>query len=103
MDSRKPKLRENTMKMILIVSVSLVVLAIANPLIAAELSGTAYKDGVPTGNLSVTVEGKNTETRTDARGGYKFDLPPGNYVLIVRGQRFPVTVSPGGTKQDIRF
>ena len=105
MDSRKLNLRENTMRMILIVSLSLVLLAIADPLVADELSGTVYSDGMPAANLSITVTlgGRNIETRTDSRGGYRFDLPPGNYVLIIRGQRFAVTVSPGGTRQDIRF
>jgi len=103
MDSWKFATRDNTMRLIGIVSLVLVLLAIADPLVADELSGTVYRDGVPTGNLSITVEGRNTETRTDARGGYRFDLPPGNYVLIIRGQRFAVTVSPGGTRQDIRF
>ena len=91
------------MRMILIVSLSLVLLAIADPLVAAELSGTVYNGGVPAANLGITVEGRNAETRTDGKGGYRLDLPPGNHILIIRGQRFPVTVSPGGTKQDIRF
>lgn len=103
MDSSKFKTRDNTMKLIGIVSLALVLLAIADPLVAAELSGTVYRDGVPTGNLSITVESTKTETRTDARGGYKFDLPPRDYVLIIQGRRFPVTVSPGGTRIDIRF
>lgn len=91
------------MRIFRIVLISLVLLAIADPVVAAELSGTAFSGGVPAANLSITVEGRNTETRTDGKGGYRLDLPPGNYVLIIRGQRFPVTVSPGGTKQDIRF
>jgi hypothetical protein len=96
------------MRMILIVSLSLFLLAIAHPLVAAELAGTVYKGGVPTGNLSITVigrttEARTTEVRTDAKGGYRLDLPEGEYVLIIRGQRFPVTVSPGGTRKDIRF
>jgi len=103
MDSGKPNLRDNTMRMILIVSLSVVLLAIADPLVAAELSGTVYNGGVPAANLSITVEGRNAETRTDGKGGYRFDLPTGDYTLIIRGQRFPVKVSPGGTRQDIRF
>jgi len=91
------------MRMISIVSLSLVLLAAADPLVAAELSGTVYNGGVPGANLSIRVDRSITETRTDSTGGYRFDLPPGNYVLIIRGQRFPVTVSPTGTRQDIRF
>ncbi len=103
MDSSKFNTRENTMKLVGIVLLALVLLAIADPLVADELSGTVYKGGVPTGNLSITVEGRNEGTRTDARGEYRLDLPPGNHTLIIRGQRFPVAVSPGGTRQDIRF
>jgi hypothetical protein len=91
------------MRLIGIVSLALVLLAIADPLVAAELSGTVYSGGIPVANLSITVEGRNAETKTDGRGGYRFDLPPGNYVLIIRGQRFSVTVSPAGTRQDIRL
>jgi hypothetical protein len=106
MDSLKPNMRDNTMRMILIVSLTVVLLAIASPPVAAELavlSGTVYNGGVPAANLSITVEGRNAETRTDGKGGYRFDLPAGGHVLLIRGQRFPVTVSPGGTRRDIRF
>ena len=91
------------MRMILIVSLSLLLLATADPLVAAELSGTVYNGGVPGANLIITAEGRKGETRTDSTGRYRFDLPAGNYVLIIRGQRFPVTVLPSGTRQDIRF
>jgi hypothetical protein len=89
------------MGMILILSLSLVLLATADPLVAAELSGTVYNGGVPGANLSITV--KDRKARTDSMGRYSFDLPPGDYILIIRGQRFPVTVSPSGTRKDIRF
>jgi hypothetical protein len=100
-------MRRNTMRTISIVLLSLILLAIADPLVAAEpsveLSGTVYRDGVPGANLSISVENKKVETRTDSTGRYRFDLPPGNYVLVIRGQRFPVTVPPKGARQDIRF
>ncbi|MCP9449462.1 MAG: carboxypeptidase-like regulatory domain-containing protein [Nitrospira sp.] len=89
--------------MIGIVSFALVLLINRDPLIAAELAGKVYRGGIPAANLSITVEGKNVETRTDGKGEYRFDLPPGNYTLIIRGQRFTVTVSPEGTRQDIRL
>ncbi len=82
---------------------SLFLSMIADPLLAAELSGTVYRSGRPAANLSITVEGGNVEARTDGRGEYRLDLPPGNYILIIRGQRIPVTVSSGGTRQDIRL
>jgi hypothetical protein len=88
---------------LIVVSLSLVFLTTADPLVAAELSGTAYSDGVPTANLRITVEGRDDETRTDGRGGYRLDLPPGNYILIIQGQRFPVKVLPVGTRYDPRL
>ena len=96
-------LRDYTMRLIGIISLAMLLLSLADPAVAAELSGTVFRDGVPAANLGVTVEGTKTETRTDGRGGYRLDLPPGNHFLIIRGQRFPVTVSSGGTRQDIRF
>jgi hypothetical protein len=90
-------------RMIRIASLALVLSMIADPLLAAELSGTVYRGGRPAANLSITVEGGNVEARTDGRGEYKLDLPPGNYVLVIRGQRIPITVSSGGTRQDIRL
>ena len=90
-------------RMIRIVSLALVLSTIADPLLAAELSGMVYRDGRPAANLTITVEGGNAEARTDGRGEYKLDLPPGSYILVIRGQRIPVTVSSGGTRQDIRL
>lgn len=91
------------MRMIEIVSLTLVLSIIAAPLVAAELSGKVYRGGRPVANVSITVEGGKGETRTDGKGEYKLDLQPGSYVLVIRGQRFSVTVSAGGTRQDIRF
>jgi hypothetical protein len=86
-----------------IVLLALVLVMIADPLVAAELSGKVYRGATPAANLSITVEGRNTETRTDGKGEYKLDLPAGNHTLVIRGQRFPVTVSSAGTRQDIRL
>ena len=91
------------MRIIGIGSFALGLLMMAAPLIAAELSGKVYRGGTPAANLSITVEGRDVETRTDGKGEYKLDLPPGGYVLVVRDQRFPVTVSSGSTRQDIRL
>ena len=91
------------MKKFMIILISLFLLALTHPLAAAELVGTVFKGGVPTGNLLITVEGSNAETRTDAKGEYRLNVPDGKLVLIIRGQRFPVTVSPGGTRKDLRI
>lgn len=86
-----------------ILACALILLMAAGPLFAAELSGKVYRGGTPVANLGVAVEDKGIETRTDGKGEYRFDLPPGNYTLVIRGQRFSVTVSPGGSRQDIRL
>lgn len=90
-------------RMIGIASFALVLSIIAAPLLAAELSGKVYHGGRAAANLSITVEGGNVEARTDGRGEYRLDLPPGNYILVIRGQRIHVTVSSEGTRQDIRL
>lgn len=77
------------------VLLALVWLMVAAPLAAAELSGKVYRGGTPAANMSITVEGLKAETRTDGKGEYKLDLPAGDYTLVIRGQRFPVTVSSG--------
>jgi hypothetical protein len=105
-ESRKLNPKDNTMRMSLIILLFLVMLGIADPLAAAPLSGRVYREGVPTGNLVITAKGMNIiqETRTDAKGRYKFDLPPGGYILIIQGRQFPpVAVSPKGTRKDVRF
>lgn len=85
-------------------SLMLVFSVMAAPLLhAAELSGKVYRSGRPAANLSITVEGGNIETRTNGTGDYRLDLPPGKYVLVIRGQRFSVTVSSERTRQDIRL
>ncbi|MFY9268373.1 MAG: carboxypeptidase regulatory-like domain-containing protein [Candidatus Manganitrophaceae bacterium] len=71
------------------------------PAEAAELSGTILNQGIPAVNLTVTIKEKNIQTKTDHKGTYKFDLPPGTYTLIVRGIEFPVSVSEKGGKKDI--
>lgn len=80
----------------------LLLVVLAQPVAAAELSGTVYSQGAPVASQTITVEGRG-DIRIDANGQYKIDLPPGSYTLIIRGKPFPVSVAPGGTRQDIRF
>ncbi len=80
----------------------LLLMVLAGPVAAADLSGVVYSQGAPVASQTITVEGKG-DIKTDANGRYKIDLPPGNYTLIVRGKQFPVTVPAGGTTKDIRF
>jgi len=85
-----------------VLALFLLLLVLAQPVAAAELSGTVYSQGAPVASQTITVEGRG-DIRTDANGQYKIDLPPGSYTLIIRGKQFPVSVAPGGTRKDIRF
>lgn len=86
-----------------IASLALVLWTIADQSLAADLSGKVYSGERLAANLSITVEGRNIQTKTDGIGEYRLDLPPGDYVLVIRGQRIRVTISSGGTRQDIRL
>jgi len=86
----------------LVFSLVLFLVVLAQPVAAAELSGTVFSQGAPVASQAITVEGRG-DIRTDANGQYKIDLPPGDYTLVIRGKQFPVTVAPAGTKKDIRF
>lgn len=76
---------------------------LAQPVQAGELSGTIYTGGAPAANLTFAIKGRKERVSTDARGGYRVDLPPGNHVLIIKGKDVPVTVESRGTKKDIRL
>ncbi len=80
-------------------------LGVAHPVHAEELSGTIRSEGRPVVNLKITVEGRNEQATTDSRGEYKLNLPPGEYVLVMRGgqKRVPVTVKSPSTRQDIQL
>lgn len=95
--------RDNIVRLLSILSLTLILLALADTAVAAELYGTVYSGGIPAANLSISVEGKSDAVRTDGNGGYRLDVPPGDYTLIIRDRRFPIRVSPGGTKHDIRL
>ena len=76
----------------------------AQPVQASELSGTVYTGGAPAANLTFVIKGpREARVITNARGGYRVDLPAGNYVLIIRGKEIPVTVESKGTKRDLRL
>jgi hypothetical protein len=70
---------------------------------ASELSGIVYSQGTPIANLSITVEENQMETKTGPKGDYSLQLPPGNYTLIIRGQKIHVTIPQQGTRLDINL
>lgn len=73
------------------------------PARAAELSGTVYSKGSPVANLTISVKGTETKTKTGPKGDYYLDLAPGEHTLVIRGREFPVKVGPDRTKQDIQL
>ena len=89
----------------LILPAVLCVCLMAEPVQASELSGTVYTGGAPAANLTFIIRGgpKDVRVTTGNGGGYKVDLPPGNYVLIIRGKEIPVTVPAKDTRRDVRL
>jgi hypothetical protein len=75
----------------------------SQPAVAATLSGTVFSQGSPVANLTITVQGTEIRTKTGPRGEYKLELTPGDHVLVIRGQEFPVKVTADPTKHDIQL
>ena len=75
----------------------------AEPVGAAELSGTVFSKGSPVANLTITVKGTEAKTKTGPKGEYRLDLPAGDHTLIVRGREFPVKVTADQTRHDIQL
>ena len=78
-------------------------MALPEPAIAAELSGTVFSQGSPVANLTLTVKGTELKTKTGPKGEYKLELAPGDHILIIRGKEFPVTVGSNKTNLDIQL
>jgi hypothetical protein len=76
---------------------------LAPPAQAGELYGTVYTGGAPAANLTFSVKGRKERVATDSSGRYSVDLPPGEYVLIIKGKDVPVTVKPERTLRDVRL
>lgn len=70
---------------------------------AANLSGIVYSQGSPIANLSIVIKENQMKTKTDPKGGYSFQLPPGKYTLIIRGSEITVDVPSTGHKFDINL
>ena len=79
------------------------VVALSQPAMAAELSGTVYSKGSPVANLTITVKGAETKTKTGPKGEYKLDLAPGEHTLVIRGKEFPVKGGSNPTSHDIQL
>ena len=73
------------------------------PAWAADLRGRiTSKNGQAVGNEPIKLNDKEVG-RTDIAGVYWLNLPPGTHTLTVKGQRVEVSVSPNGTRRDIRL
>jgi hypothetical protein len=71
--------------------------------LAAEIYGrVTMSDGKAAANKPIVLNGKEVG-KTDASGGYRLSLPPGQYALTIGGKGVSVLVPPPGIKQDIRL
>jgi hypothetical protein len=90
-------------KRIIFVTLLIAFVFISQVVLAAELSGTVYSQGTPAANLSISVQGKEMVTKTDSRGKYVLNLPPGDNILIIRGSQITVNIPPNGKRFDINL
>jgi hypothetical protein len=73
------------------------------PAWAADLRGRiTSKNGQPVANEPIKLNDKEVG-RTDVAGVYWLNLPAGTHTLTVKGQRVEVSVSPNGSRRDIRL
>jgi hypothetical protein len=73
------------------------------PTWAADLRGRiTAKNGQPVANEPIKLNDKEVG-RTDVAGVYWLKLPAGAHTLTIKGQRVEVSVSPNGTRRDIRL
>lgn len=76
-------------------------LLVSLPASAARIQGqVSCESGAALANEEIFVDGK--KSNTDASGVYSLDLAPGQHEIKVRGQPFPVSVAPQGSRRDIR-
>jgi hypothetical protein len=73
------------------------------PTWAADLRGRiTSKNGQPVANEPIRLNDKEVG-RTDVAGVYWLNLPAGTHTLTIKGQRVEVSVSPNGSRRDIRL
>jgi hypothetical protein len=68
----------------------------------ADIYGQVTLKGAPVANTEIQLNGKRVG-QTDASGGYRLSLPPGQYTLTILGKSVPIVVPPPGVKQDIQL
>jgi len=93
------------MEKLLIGLISLLMLAVAAPLAAAELKGQVLRGaGAPAAKVPISLKGpQNEETTTNGSGFYRFpNIAPGTYTLTIGGRNEQVTVPPQGTERNFR-
>jgi len=96
---------ESEMWNLLIGLFSLLMLAVAAPLAAAELKGQVLRGaGAPAANVPISLKGpQNEETKTNGSGFYRFpNIAPGTYMLTIGGRNEQVMVPPQGTERNFR-
>jgi hypothetical protein len=68
---------------------------------AAQIYGqVTLPSGATAPGQEIKVEGKPMGT-TDASGGYRLSLPPGQYTLTIGDKTFQVLVPPSGVRLDL--
>jgi hypothetical protein len=93
------------MKLLMIRASSLVMLAFAAPLLAADLRGQILRgNGAPAADLPISLRGpQNRDATTNGSGFYRFaDIPAGTYTLTIKGRNEQVRVPPQGTERNFR-
>jgi hypothetical protein len=71
--------------------------------LATELSGRVYSQGSPVANVTIEVRETETRLKTGPTGDYTFQLPPGEYTLVIRGKEYRVSVGSSPTRHDIQL
>jgi hypothetical protein len=86
------------------IGLALVLSLASAPARAPEIFGRVIlSDGkTPAVNKPISLAGKPVGS-TDAGGGYRLALPPGQYTLTIDGKSVPIVVPPPGIRQDIRL
>jgi hypothetical protein len=96
---------KSKMRNLLIGMFSVLMLAVAAPLAAAELKGQVLRgNGAPAADVPISLKGpQDAAMKTNGSGFYRFpNLAPGTYTLTIAGRDEQVAVPPQGTERNFR-